>query len=188
MTIWFDQRVEKIEKMQAMPAESKADARAESGLPFHNTTLEGHRADHGQRRQRLAAIDQHLDEHSAGYADIGLLLEAAGISEGHGDWDRANAYAERALAAALRIRTDEQLPVYERLGDIRSKAVTQGKIAMTLLARMEKTGDRADAGEANKLLCQALVLARRLRIPEARPIERILQRADMTCGDDRGVG
>ncbi|MGH8583438.1 MAG: tetratricopeptide repeat protein [Gammaproteobacteria bacterium] len=30
---------------------------------------------------------------------------------------------------ALRIRNEEQLPVYERLGDVRSKAVTQGKIA-----------------------------------------------------------
>jgi hypothetical protein len=29
----------------------------------------------------------------------------------------------------LRIREQEQLPVYERLGDVRSKAVTQGKIA-----------------------------------------------------------
>ncbi|WP_218068093.1 hypothetical protein, partial [Candidatus Thiosymbion oneisti] len=39
------------------------------------------------------------------------------------------------LDEALRIRTQEQLPVYERLGDVRSKAVTQGKIADILQAR-----------------------------------------------------
>jgi hypothetical protein len=36
---------------------------------------------------------------------------------------------------ALRIRREEQLPVYERLGDVRSKAVTMGQIADVLQAR-----------------------------------------------------
>jgi len=36
---------------------------------------------------------------------------------------------------ALRIRQQEQLPVYERLGDVRSRAVTMGKIADILQAR-----------------------------------------------------
>jgi len=36
---------------------------------------------------------------------------------------------------ALRIRQEEQLPVFERLGDVRSKAVTMGKIADILQAR-----------------------------------------------------
>ena len=39
------------------------------------------------------------------------------------------------LDEAVRIRTEEQLPVYERLGDVHSKAVTQGKIADILQAR-----------------------------------------------------
>ncbi len=39
------------------------------------------------------------------------------------------------LEEALRIRTQEELPVYERLGDVRSKAVTQGKIADILTQR-----------------------------------------------------
>ena len=39
------------------------------------------------------------------------------------------------LDEALRIRLEEQLPVYERLGDVRSKAVTQGKIADILQSR-----------------------------------------------------
>jgi hypothetical protein len=36
---------------------------------------------------------------------------------------------------ALRIRTEEELPVYQRLGDVRDMAVTQGKIADILMAR-----------------------------------------------------
>lgn len=38
--------------------------------------------------------------------------------------------ARRQLDEALRIRNEEELPVYERLGDVREKAVTLGKIAM----------------------------------------------------------
>ncbi len=49
-------------------------------------------------------------------------------------------YADRLhqrgeLDEALRIRTQEELPVYERLGDVRSKTVTQGKIADILTQR-----------------------------------------------------
>ena len=38
---------------------------------------------------------------------------------------------------ALRIRQEEELPVYERLGDVRSRAITMGKIADILQARGE---------------------------------------------------
>jgi hypothetical protein len=38
------------------------------------------------------------------------------------------------LDEALRIRREEELPVYERLGDVRSRAVALQKIASTLLA------------------------------------------------------
>jgi tetratricopeptide (TPR) repeat protein len=41
------------------------------------------------------------------------------------------------LDAALRIRTEEQLPVYERLGKVRSVAVTKGQIADILESRGE---------------------------------------------------
>ena len=45
------------------------------------------------------------------------------------------------LDEALRIRTEEELPVYERLGDVRSYAVTQGQIADILeVLRMWGTG------------------------------------------------
>nr|WP_319566593.1 metallophosphoesterase [uncultured Rhodoferax sp.] len=43
--------------------------------------------------------------------------------------------ARGQLDEALRIRQEEQLPVYERLGDVHSKAVTMGKIADILQAR-----------------------------------------------------
>ncbi|HSS79276.1 MAG TPA: hypothetical protein VLV54_21325, partial [Thermoanaerobaculia bacterium] len=39
------------------------------------------------------------------------------------------------LEEALRIRREEELPVYERLGDVRSRAVTMGQIADVLQAR-----------------------------------------------------
>ena len=39
------------------------------------------------------------------------------------------------LDEALRIRREEQLPVYERLGDVRARAVTMGKIADILQSR-----------------------------------------------------
>jgi predicted O-methyltransferase YrrM len=45
--------------------------------------------------------------------------------------------ARGELDEALRIRREEQLPVYERLGDVRSRAVALGKIADVLQARGE---------------------------------------------------
>jgi phosphopentomutase len=43
--------------------------------------------------------------------------------------------ARGQLDEALRIRQEEELPVYERLGDVSSKAITMGKIADILQAR-----------------------------------------------------
>jgi hypothetical protein len=45
--------------------------------------------------------------------------------------------ARGELDEALRIRREEELPVYERLGDVRSWAVTMGKVADILQARGE---------------------------------------------------
>ncbi|MDY7096125.1 MAG: tetratricopeptide repeat protein, partial [Acidobacteriota bacterium] len=39
------------------------------------------------------------------------------------------------LEEALRIRREEELPVYERLGDVRERAITMGQIADILGAR-----------------------------------------------------
>ncbi len=41
------------------------------------------------------------------------------------------------LDEALRIRREEELPVYERLGDVRGRAITMGRIADVLQARGE---------------------------------------------------
>jgi len=45
--------------------------------------------------------------------------------------------ARGELDEALRIRREEQLPVYEKLGDVRSRAVTLGRVADILQARGE---------------------------------------------------
>ncbi|MBQ1784955.1 MAG: hypothetical protein II007_15050, partial [Gammaproteobacteria bacterium] len=45
--------------------------------------------------------------------------------------------ARGELDEALRIRREEELPVYDKLGDVRSRAVTLGKIADVLMARGE---------------------------------------------------
>ncbi len=44
-------------------------------------------------------------------------------------------YARGDLDAALKIRTEEELPTYEKLGDVRSVAVTKGQITDILEAR-----------------------------------------------------
>ena len=47
---------------------------------------------------------------------------------------------------ALRIRREEQLPVYERLGDVRSRAVTMGQIADILQQRERRRRRFASVG------------------------------------------
>ncbi|MBL8540129.1 MAG: tetratricopeptide repeat protein, partial [Betaproteobacteria bacterium] len=68
-------------------------------------------------RARIAASsgsqDEYVLKHCLAWWDEVAELE---LVQGHVD-------------EALRIRTEEQLPVYERLGDVREKAVTMGKIA-----------------------------------------------------------
>jgi hypothetical protein len=75
------------------------------------------------------------------------------------------------LDEALRIRQEEQLPVYERLGARRDVLAARANIALTLLRR-NAPGDR---DEALHLLRLALADARAMRIPEAEQIEAILQ-------------
>ena len=63
---------------------------------------------------------------------------------------------------ALRIRREEELPVYERLGDVHSRAITQLKIARGLLAR-----PFPDFSAARLLMEQALSAFTDMRLPEA---------------------
>jgi hypothetical protein len=61
--------------------------------------------------------------------------------------------------------------VYERLGDVRSRAVTRANVALILLARLQ-LGDR---DEAASILRLALADATAMQIPEADPIRAMLR-------------
>ncbi|MBF0602368.1 MAG: CHAT domain-containing protein [Nitrospirae bacterium] len=73
----------------------------------------------------------HLDQAQAFFKDIGndyLLALVAGT--------RADLLMTLGdLDEAYRVRTEEQLPIFEHLGDIREIAVTKGKLADILLSR-----------------------------------------------------
>ncbi len=85
--------------------------------------------------------------------------------------------ARGQLDEALNIRQTQQLPVYEKLGDVRSLLVGRAKLAM-LLWQMDAA---ANAPRVQELLCLALTDARRLRIPEAGIIENILSQMGLSC-------
>ena len=123
----------------------------------------GLQAQHVQ--QRLNDIQHYLQQHTGDpQAAAHLQLEAAQAHERLGQWAESETAARTAASAfqlagnaqlaaqakgqvadilqargqldeALRIRQQEQLPVYERLGDVREKAVTMGKVADILQAR-----------------------------------------------------
>ncbi len=81
--------------------------------------------------------------------------------------------ARSQLDEALKIRHEEELPIYERLGDVRSLLVGPANLAINLLTR----GRAEDRGEARRLLHLALEAARRLKLPEARQIEAVIEQA-----------
>jgi hypothetical protein len=70
--------------------------------------------------------------------------------------------ARGQLDEALRIRRDEQLPVYDRLGDVRERAVTLHKIASTMIDQ----GGLNDArvAEISDLSSEAFTIARQLNL------------------------
>ncbi|MFO1205937.1 MAG: tetratricopeptide repeat protein [Burkholderiales bacterium] len=82
-------------------------------------------------RARIAASsgsqDEYVLRHCLAWWDEVAELE---LVQGHVD-------------EALRIRQEEELPVYERLGDVRSKAAAMGKIADILHFRGELDADEA---------------------------------------------
>jgi hypothetical protein len=80
------------------------------------------------------------------------------------------------LDEPLRIRREEELPVYERLGG-RDLVTGRGNLAITLLTR-NTPGDRE---EARGLLCLALADARQMQLPEAAQIEAILKQTGLSC-------
>jgi tetratricopeptide (TPR) repeat protein len=116
-------------------------------------------------QQRLADIEQYLRQAPAEpLATAYLQLEVARLYKNLGQWQDSETAARAAASAlqlagnaqlaahaqgqiasllqlqgqldeALRIRQTEQLPVYERLGDLYYKAVTLGEIADILQLR-----------------------------------------------------
>lgn len=77
--------------------------------------------------------------------------------------------ARGQLDEALRLRREEELPVFEQLGDVRSLLVGRTNLALIYLQR-NQPGDRDKAAE---LLRLALSAAEQLRVPEAEQIRRI---------------
>jgi hypothetical protein len=75
------------------------------------------------------------------------------------------------LDEALRIRQEEELPVYEKLGDQFSLVSSRANLALIFLER-KQDGDRE---AAHSLLLQALTKAREMRLPEAGQIQAILE-------------
>ena len=97
-------------RQRAMTALVKVDALQQLGRVFH--------------AQRLAQATRSVA------ADDGVAAWSAGCV--------ANIYQSRGeLDAALRIREEDELPVYERLGDVRNLAFTKGKIADIYQSRGE---------------------------------------------------
>jgi len=74
----------------------------------------------GYAEQKVAVDRRREDDREAALAS-GLIAD---ILQARGQLDEA-----------LRIRREEELPVYERLGDVRSRALTMGRIADILQAR-----------------------------------------------------
>ena len=119
----------------------------------------------GQRRERIEELERHLEHRSPLRAvDVDLMFELGDLRLSLGDVEEAETAYLRAVQVleglddprrravargriadvletrgqfdeALRVRTEEELPIYERLGDPRLKAVTQWRIANILAAR-----------------------------------------------------
>jgi hypothetical protein len=80
------------------------------------------------------------------------------------------------LDEALRIYREEQLPVRERLGDIRARAVTWGKIAGVLEARGELEEALRIRREEQLPVCERLGDVRGLLVGRANLAVNLIQR------------
>ncbi|MGR9015050.1 MAG: hypothetical protein ACU83U_15550, partial [Gammaproteobacteria bacterium] len=134
---------------------------------IYSSRIDEDNSDYADKQQRLGEISAYLEGKTAySLADASLWLEKSRIlnrigelaaaldcarqslkirQEHHDKRAMAVSYGDIAdihqargeLDEALRIRREEQLPVYDALGDKREKAVTMGKIADVLQARGE---------------------------------------------------
>jgi hypothetical protein len=125
------------------------------------------RAGQLDRAMAVAREKADLDRERGEGREVALAMgQVADILQARGEVDEA-----------LRIRLEEELPVYEKLGDVRSLLVGRANLAIGYLQRDE--GD--DRRQANELLCLALDAARKLRIPEVQVIEGILNQVGHDC-------
>ena len=92
------------------------------------------------------------------------------------------AQARGQLDEALRIRQQEQLPVYEKLGATRDLLVGRTKLALTHLER-DQPGDRERAAD---LLRLARAPAGAMGIPEAKRIRAIQREHGLDDDEDPG--
>jgi tetratricopeptide (TPR) repeat protein len=132
---------------------------------IYSQSINTNSTDYADKQARLTEINEYLASKSSyGLADADLCEEKCKILISIGELDAAMECAKQRLNicqdhndkrgaadslgyiadvlqargeldAALKIRREEQLPVYEALGDKRSTAVTMGKIADVLQAR-----------------------------------------------------
>jgi len=133
------------------------------------------------RSNFLWTLGQCADRNGDGDRALAASSEKAKLEKDRGE-DRLQALAlglqadvlqaRGELDEALRIRREEQLPVYERLGATRDLLVGRAKLALNLLAR-NAPGDREEAAE---LLRQARAAAEKMGIPEAGQIREIQER------------
>jgi tetratricopeptide (TPR) repeat protein len=77
-------------------------------------------------------------------------------------------YRRGDLDEALRIFQVELLPIFEKLGDVRSGAVTLTKIGQLLLSLRE-------FGRAREFFEESLALFEKMKLPEAKTVEKMLQ-------------
>jgi tetratricopeptide (TPR) repeat protein len=135
------------------------------GLPIYADRIDEDNSGYTDKRQRLSEIDDYLAGKTAySLADAALFREKYRILQSIGELDAAVVAARQGLSIcwehndkraaaisygdladvlqargeldeALRIRREEELPVYEALGDKRLIAVTMGQIADVLQAR-----------------------------------------------------
>ena len=83
------------------------------------------------------------------------------------------------LDGALRIRREEELPVYERLGDVRSVAVTQGKVADVLYQRGDLDGALRIRQEECLPVYERLGDVRSVAVAQGQVADVLYQRGDL---------
>ena len=85
--------------------------------------------------------------------------------------------ARGQLDEALNIRENHELPVYEKLGDVREKAVTMWWIAILLWRK----NPEAHRERIRELLCQAKQDFQQMRLPQADSIQKFIDSYGLSC-------